>query len=440
MKLSMPPDGFEDGPPDGFADESVQKDSLLNRTAEAITGAENWVGEKIAPLAKSIEPYMKSQAGSPQQLLQSVPPLFSKTAGKVGEYATNEISKGPNAVDPYTAAAVGTGISMGPDIAMSGINPMAEEAAVSKAVPDAAKPFGRRFLGMQKSMLKTPFARGQADKAAGVALENNVIPWGGNPEIGLERASDLANKSGERIGGILKQVPSDASQAMDNLESIRGELTKGFSGGVFQKANSLIDDVKFNLSELFERTKSKYEGMKPLLGKETSANAINQIKTRLGRSINYLADLAAQSDNKSVVNNLANSIRDSVRAALPEAEYQAFIKDQKLFNMSELMKKGLNNEVAAQQGNRMFNPYSTIAATGELATGQPIKAAATLGLTETAMRRGAGTTARGLTEASRALPAVPEIASKVATVAPHGNMIRQDGKVYKWNGSQYVEQ
>lgn len=408
-------------------------------TSQAQTQKPESFGESVLSTAKDF---------SPISALNQIPPLLGKVAGKVGEGATEALSQGPNRTDPYTAAAVGTMASMAPDIAMMGANPISEASIASKAVPEIATGFGRRAMGFMKPMLKTPYARGQAQKAAQVALGNDVIPWSGNPETTLDNASQLANKSGQAIGKALENTPADLNGAMSHLDNAREEITQGFSGGLYQKAHSLIDDVQSNIRQLIQKASpsditDKFTGtVKPILGKPVNANEINQIKTRLGRSINYLADLASQSDNKTVVNNLANSVRESVKAALPPAEYADFIKNQKLFNTAELMKKGLNNEVAGQQGNRMFSPYSVIPAAGELAAGNPVAAAATMGLMEGGLRRSAGTTARALTEGYRAAPAGAEIASKAAAIkkpAPHGQMVEQDGVKYKWNGFDYVE-
>lgn len=383
--------------------------------------------------------YKKSQFGSPQSLLESVPTLASTAFGKLGNFAEKTLSEGPGPVHPIVAKGVGKFISYAPDIAMMGINPTAEEAMASKAVPDVAVPLARRGIGMAKSMLKTAFSRGQADKAAKVALEENIIPLSGNPEVALERASGLANKVGGKIGIVLKKTPINLERVDSNLEMARNEISKGFSGGVFQKAHNVIDDIKFNLNELANAGKSSDLGIKPILDKPQMASRVNQIKTRLARSINYMADLASQSDNKTVVNNLANSIREAVKSAMPGKDYQEFISNQRLFNMAELMKKGLNNEVASQMGNRMFSPYSVIPAAGELITGNPAKAAATLGVTEGIMRRGAGSGARMLTEGYRKAPLATELISKSANIYNRPEDVRNAYNMGKIDRKKAIE-
>lgn len=384
-KYSGQPSPMPQQPEQGFMGKTMDAYNKFN---------ESPVGSLVGPMAP---------INAAKNVMGATTNLFNKAGEGVTEYL------GKKQVNHILSAGAGTAVSMVPDIALSGGTPTKKiEGAVGAAVPLA-----RRALGFQKSMLKTPFARGQATKAAETALENKIIPYSGNPTKALENASNLASNTGAKIGETLKSVPAKIDTAMNNLEAVRGQLNKGFSGGVFQKAESLIDDVKTNLMQLAERGKTSY-GVKPILGKESTANSVNQIKTRLARSINYLGDLAAQADNKAIVNSLANSIRESVKAVLPAGEYVAFIKNQKLFGMSEFMKKGLNNEVAGQMGNRMFSPYSVIPAAGEIAAGNPMRAAAALGLTEGVMRRGAGQAARTIQEVGENAPALAYTGARAA--------------------------
>lgn len=358
--------------------------------------AGNFLSPVVKPLMQAYQPYEESQRFSPQSLLGQVPSLLSQGAHKAGTYVAEDYAK--NGMNPYAAAGIGTVISMGPDVAMAGINPMAEEAAASKAVPDSAVPIARRSMGFQKSMLKTPFARGQADKAAQVALENNVIPWSGNPETALSNATDLANKAGQKIGQTMSQTPVDLNQTFDNLEQLRGQITQGLSDqGTMAKAHSAIDSVQNDIMDLASQ------------GRNVTADTLAKIKNRVGNSINYLADLASQSDNKAIVNTLGNTVRNFVKAVQSPEAYQEFLNNQRLFSSAKLMQKGLNNEVAGQSGNRMFSPYSVMGATGEVAAGNPVKAGLTLLGIEKGMRRGTGIMARGLTEARRAAPAIPSV-------------------------------
>mgnify|MGYP001611889209 CR=1 FL=1 len=400
--MNMPPDGFADesGPPDGFEDQPQAQPQSMMQSAKTMFGR-----------------YQDTQRLSPQTLLNDAYGYIQKGAGKAGEYVTEQMSKpvvqnvpfmkNPvrTELPPQVPAAVGTLVAMGPDIAMAGINPLAQEAALSRAVPSSAIPLARRSMGFQKSFLKTPFARGQADKAAEIALSENVIPVSGNPETALRNATDLANKTGQKIGKTLEETPIDLNQTFDDLENLRSQITQGLSDqGVMSKAHNAIDSIQNDIIELGS------------MGKKVNASFLTKIKNRVGNSINYLNDLTSQSDNKAITTTLANSIRSFVKAVQSPEAYNAFIKNQRLFSASKLMQKGLNNEVAGQVGNRMFSPYSVVGAGAQLAAGRPAAAGMSLLGIEGGLRRGAGTAARLLTEGRRAAPAVPEIASKVATI------------------------
>ena len=294
---------------------------------------------------------------------------FDVAGEKTAEYM------GSKGIDPNISAGVGTGIQMVPDIATSILMPLSSSGpAVKSAVPMA-----RRALGFQKSLLKTPFARGQATKAAETALEKGVIGYSGSPTSMLDKAQSLASTSGQRIGSILKETPASLSGAFKDLRALRPELTKGMKTGVYSGANKAIDDIQQNIVELSKT------------GSNLTAEGLNSIKARLGQSINYLADLASQSDNKAIQTTLANSIRNMVKNKLNPQEFVQYLQDQKFYNASKLMMKGLNNEIAGQMGNRVLSPYSAIAGAGQLASGNLPGAAATLGVTEGLMRRGMGT-------------------------------------------------
>jgi len=420
-----------------MANPSIESDWV---TEPQVSSESDWVDETPAD-----QPVQKSSPGifdsigkvskmytespgystSPMGLAVKAGDAFSSIFNKAGEKTSEFL--GEKQVNPYAAALAGTAVSMAPDLMLAGYQPIAKAGPAVKS----AVPFARRALGFQKSMLKTPFARGQATKAAETALENNVIPFSGNPETALDNATALSNKAGAKIGSILKKTPADLNSTFDNLETLRNSLTQGTRDGIYSGVHKAIDEVQTSIAALTNTAGKK------------SAQDINKIKTRIGNSLNYLADATSQADNKAIVNNLANTVRDLVKKHTSPEEFSDFVKNQRIFSSSKLMEKGLNNEVAGQMGNKMFSPYSVIPAAGEIAAGNPAAAAGTLGLTEGLMRRGAGTAARGIQDIGTNAPAVANLAVNTGaalTRAPYGEKVRQDGKIYKWNGSEYIEE
>src|SRR4051812_37839899 len=98
--------------------QSKPSGSLLDQTSNAIKNATGTIGSTAAP-------YLNSQIGSPQQILQEIPQAVSKGFSKIGTAASEKM--GANGVNPYLSAAIGTGISMAPDIAMTSMAPASEE-------------------------------------------------------------------------------------------------------------------------------------------------------------------------------------------------------------------------------------------------------------------------------------------------------------------------
>lgn len=342
-------------------------------------------GPKPTPFGVAMQMAQDQMSLTPTGLLNTAYEKVKDETAELGDYYAKELptrgvvplfGREPIKTSPGVAKAVGGLIKYTPDIVTMFGAPVEAAPAAAKA----AVPLARRALGFQKSFLKTPFARGQATRAAETALEEGVIPYSGNPTTMFERASELASKTGRKIGGMLEKAPANLQQSFDDLEALRPQLTQGMSGGVYEGANTAINRVQENILEL--------------VGKAKSARDINKVKSRLAQSINYLGDLASQSDNKEIQTTLANSIREMVKSAFSPEEFTEFLQNQKLYGAASLMMKGLNNEIAGQMGNRATSLLSMIPATGQLAAGNLPGAAATLGLGEMALRRGAGTAAR----------------------------------------------
>lgn len=330
-------------------------------------------------------------------------PLFKSTPGK-------------NKVNPYVAGAIGGTIASAPDIAATVLSPEVQ------GVSEKAIPFARRALGFSKGMLKTPFARGQATKAAEVGLEQGIV--GSSPQRMFDKASDLAAKSKTGIEQILKKTPADYSQAINDLDYLRGQLTQGVKEGVYKATNKAIDDVQQSLAEL-------QSGQNGLFGKNSKATSINILKNKIGKSLNYLADPASQAENKAVVTTLANTIRRMVEKVVPAEEFVQYLRNQKLFNAAELMQKGLNNEISGQMGNNAVSLPSLVAGA---ASGDPTKAVAATGIFEAAKRGGAGVAANAIQGAYRQSPRIGYGAGRSAQeISKKPKKVRQNGYTYTLN-------
>lgn len=311
-------------------------------------------------------------------------------------------------VSQPVANAMGKIVEYAPDIATFAATPL----EASKTAVDAAVGPQMRSMGFQKSFFKTPFARGQAQKAARTALEEGVTDTFGSPSRMFQKASDLANRSSEAIKSTIKEVPVSVKNAFDNLESLRNQITQGAGKeGGFSGVHKAIDSVQNDISDL--------TAMSGGPSNKLFAGNLNKIKSRLGNSLNYLADLTSQGDNKAIVTNLANTIRDAVKDVVPAEEFIQYLKNQKLFSAAELMKKGLNNEIAGQMGNSAVSIPSVGMGAARFAAGDIPGTLAAVGVTEGLKRRGAGIAANAIQKigsnvplASGAVPSTSRILKK----------------------------
>lgn len=344
---------------------------------------------------------------SPAGLMQTGFEKVQQGTKKLGEFTKGHLeSKG---VNPTVSKVVGKAIEFSPDIVSLAASPITE-------TPGLATGMARRSLGFQKSFLKTPFARGQATQAAETALKEGIIPRTGNPFVAFQRARELAAKTGQRIGKVLESTPGKADDVFDNLEVLRQQVTRGKTEGVFAKANSAIDEVQKTIVELAGQ------------GEKLTASDLTAIKTRIGKSMNYLTDLASQSDNKAIVSTLGSTIRNLVKTFQSPEVFSKFSKDQKLYNSLALMLKGLNNEVAGQMGNIVPSVTGTVAAAGNLAAGNPMGAVAALGMTELLKRRGFGMGARAIQSAGHPGRIAPSLASILSRFPRKKNKEDRDNK------------
>lgn len=348
----------------------------------------------------------------PRNTITRVGATVGENAPVIAATALSPVVGGPVSMAAQQVAETG---KFSPVVAGSAALPLFSRAAEGMSVPLA-----RRSLGFQKQFLKTPFARGKATQAAQTALEENIIPYSGNPQTMLDRATGIASTEGQKIGQTLKRTPSDIGTAYDNLENLRNELTQGTQGGVYQSTNKAIDTIQESLSQLASRgdpsakmndlAMSLFEKkqVRPSGSTKINASELNKIKEKVGKSLNYLADQASQLDNKAIVNNLANTIRDSVKQFVSPKEYVSFLKSQKLYSAAELMQKGLNNEISSQMSNMPLSLPSIGSGIGSaVLTGNPLKAAASTGIFEALKRRGAGSSARLLSDIGKQSKNIP---------------------------------
>jgi hypothetical protein len=204
----------------------------------------------VEKMGNLVQPYLKSQAFSPQNMLgQQVPQGLNYLANKEGQFVTEQLSKPQNRVDPYTAAAIGTATQMAPDIIMASNTPVGEPEEANKS----SIKWASRSLGASKRFRMNPFQRGKVAQAGKVALEEGLIPGAGNPQTTFDRATALRAEMGHELGQTRESVgPQPVYHVFNELNMLRNKATEGGArGGVWDAIHTKIDEAKNTIKGLY---------------------------------------------------------------------------------------------------------------------------------------------------------------------------------------------
>lgn len=338
---------------------------LLNSDPELLTAfkKKHGLGEpesKSSSMIERVAAYAQApgQDLSPQGMLAKVPEYLSKAGEYAGDLIANEAPK--YGVDPMIAAGVGTAATVAPDLLM-----MASPGGFGAKIPrdinlgDAAVAAARRGLGFQKSMLKTPFARRQANAAAKIALDEGVVSKLGSPDATLQMARAKLSSVGTELGDIGKKVgdlvDDDVQALYGQLDNLKATLVKGRGGPTYDALGKKLDEVKEDIAGLMKD------------GRVPSYQDILDLKKRYGGKINYLSDLATQQDTKATINAIEKGFEQIVEKKTDAVGRYRDLK--KIYGGLANAVSALSNEVAGQQGNQFFSLPSTVMAAGGLANG-----------------------------------------------------------------------
>lgn len=353
---------------------------------------------KSSQIMNAVEQSLSPHEFSPQSLLQKIPELASRGAHKGGEFVSTDLAY--RGMNPNAAAGVGTAISMGPDIMLAGINPISSSL---KTIPNLAVSTQRRALGFKVPELKTEFARGQAARAARVALEKGVTSATGNPDVMFRKASSLKSKTGQKLGSIRESVGPQPLQpilqAIDDYKSVR---LKGATGGKWDSVSRKVNEAKETIKGLVSKPKGYGEPGTPdvITGKtappfmpipepKVSLKRVAAAKKEIADSVNWMADNVSQRDAKGLAMAIEKGTEQSLAAA--GGDIKTYKQLKPLYSAAKTMIKGLNREIAIQEGNRAVGLPALVAG----ASGGP-GMALKIGATELAFRRGAGVAASEL--------------------------------------------
>ena len=330
---------------------------------------------------------------------------------KAAEFVSTEMAR--RGTNPYVAAGIGTLGSIAPDIMMTAGAPV---ETASKAVPAAIGPM-TRALGFKSMFRQTPFARGKAAEAAAMALENRIMPLSGSPQVALQKLEGIGARAGQKIGDIRESVGplKKIDTIINQLDEFKAVRTKGRVGGEWDKVNNRIENAKETLKGLVVK------------GKGVTLKDVAEAKKELSSAVNWMADNSTQKDTKKIAMSIEKGIEKVLKKEGKDVPLYKELK--KTYGAVETAKKGLNKEVAAQEGNMGISlPSIAAGAIG----GNPIQALSAIGATELLKRRGAGVAAR----------AIQDIGQSPATIGLVGsNAVRAIQKVLtESKAKQYLKQ
>lgn len=392
---------------------------------------------------------------TPQSMLEKVPGMISRKFGQAGQMVAEQMGR-ENQVNPQIgghelAGAVGTAISMAPDIAQAGLNPMEGEP---NQVPESAIDPAQRALGFTKRHLKTPWARQTAEEAARVALENKVIPNMGNAETMWDRTEALQRKSINDMNDVFSQanewkqtgtirrgakgfaqkaasesqplqINMDAQELPLKTPAVTQENSVGQSvdiGSQPESANPQPFNGRVVNEPVFENTEKivdpkrmirSLNGLRPKFRgglydadhsvidtaietvkahglDDLTLSEANALKSKIQSSVPYGSpghDLAKAAAAK--VRIVVDGALDDLAQRLGNPDLvEKFKNAKRAYGASERMKDGLNNLLSAQQGNNVITPTAAIYGAGQVAAGNPQGALATIGAVQLMKKSG----------------------------------------------------
>lgn len=272
------------------------------------------------------------------------------------------------------------------------------------ALTDTAQSLGTRARGVKPGSWKTPEDLARVKTDTQLALDKKILSPFASSETMLERAVNLSNQVGERIGQYLKSqgFKFNSKQALNDLDRLSSEFPK--DPAVLQK----INDAKTIIKDTLARDGSSFE-------------AANKLKSYLQEKVDYGSNRASQKIGKGIARKFRKSIDsqlDDVSSYTgDQKQFQQFLDDKKSFGSADRLEKSLLKRYRSEQGGNLVGIRETALGAGEMiATGNPTKAAATAGIFKIGSRYAGQIGAVAADRLSRILRNNPKILGKYAGV------------------------
>lgn len=280
----------------------------------------------------------------------------------------------------------GKGELLGP-IAAKGVS------AVAEPLGNVASTAARRALGFTKqhmSSTKSPFEAmrktAAVERASKEMLDKDVIPALGNPSEMQTRALSVLKSARDGMASVVDKAKGAAIDAQKAAGRLIDDLSPKYP-----------DEQKIAESILEDMTVASKDG--PIALRD--AIDLKSRWGRLGFDVKTVGTTAATMYRKAE-RFLDRVISEEVKRAGGDELLGQWASAKATFANATTALRGITNQVASEMGNNVASLPSLVLAGGELAGGSPMRAAATLGISQAVLRRGAATTANVLKGASRA--------------------------------------
>lgn len=130
-------------------------------------------------------------------------------------------------------------------------------------------------------------------------------------------------------------------------------------------------------------------------------NRIAEAKKEIGKIVNWFADNVGQAETKKITGVIEKATEQAIAGAGGDIKQYKALKP--IYGAMKSIQKGLNNEIAAQQGNMAVSlPSQIVGGAGAAATGHLGGALKATGVSELLRRRGAGIGASEMVGAANA--------------------------------------
>lgn len=280
------------------------------------------------------------------------------------------------------------------EVAVTGAAAAAGEGLMGLATKGAsalAPKSARRALGITKGTMNNTKSfreslrlQARAEKAGESMLEEGAIPLLGGAEKTKTNVMKVLNKAGSEMNAVRDSLKGKTINVDDLGGKILDEIKTDFPGQ---------NKVGLEILNDLEAVRGKVD-----------INKLQELKSRFAklgyvdRTVGTDASLAY----RKAADTLDRYMNDFIEANASKEAAVRFQSAKKLYGDASFAMKGVSQEIAAQLGNNLFSLPSYILAGAELAGGNPLKAASTVGIIQALRNRGSAVTANALKGVSKA--------------------------------------